>query len=171
MYDFKKLFKDGKTLALLITVSAALLFLLLAPTSNIGTEGEDAEIGLFDYTRELEQNLSRVISKIEGAGKTQVFVTLENGFESVYASDASVYETTSSGSVDTKSEKQLVLTGTGSVGQSPVVVKKISPKIKGVVIVCDGGGNEYVRQRITELAATAFNIQKSKIYVTGGTLS
>lgn len=168
MYDFKRLLTDGKTPIILIAVSAVLFFLLLFPSDKTYTEKNEPDSELSFYTRELEENLARVISGVEGAGRTQVFVTLESGFESVYASDASVYETSASGTVDTRSEKQLVLTGSGTSGQSPVVVKKISPKIKGVVIVCEGGRDEYVRKRITELAATAFNIQNSKIYVTGG---
>ena len=167
MYDFKRLLKDGKASVILITVSA-MLFLLVTLPSRDATESVSSDTELSSYTRELEENLARVVSGVEGAGKTLVFVTLDTGFESVYASDASVYETSASGTVDTRSEKQLVLTGSGTSGQSPVVVKKISPKIKGVVIVCEGGRDEYVRKRITELAATAFNIQNSKIYVTGG---
>jgi stage III sporulation protein AG len=40
-----------------------------------------------DYAAELETRLTALISRVEGAGKTAVMVTLESGSESVYAID------------------------------------------------------------------------------------
>lgn len=40
-----------------------------------------------DYAAQLEQRLTALISRVEGAGKTVVMVTLESGSESVYATD------------------------------------------------------------------------------------
>lgn len=38
-----------------------------------------------DYAAELETRLTALISRVEGAGKTAVMVTLESGSESIYA--------------------------------------------------------------------------------------
>ena len=40
-----------------------------------------------DYAAELETRLTALISRVEGAGKTAVMVTLESGSESIYATD------------------------------------------------------------------------------------
>ena len=40
-----------------------------------------------DYATQLESRLTALISRIEGAGKTAVMVTLESGSESIYATD------------------------------------------------------------------------------------
>ena len=40
-----------------------------------------------DYAAQLEQRLTALISRVEGAGKAVVMVTLESGSESVYAID------------------------------------------------------------------------------------
>ena len=40
-----------------------------------------------DYATQLESRLTALISRVEGAGKTAVMVTLESGSESIYATD------------------------------------------------------------------------------------
>ncbi len=173
LLDIKSILLDEKTKLILLALLLCGIAIAFIPQylSDDTKSTAESETELSSYTRELEENLARIVSGVKGAGKTQVFVTLESGFENIYASDASVYETSSAGGADVKSEKQLVLTGTGTNGEQPVVVKQLSPKIKGVVIVCDGGADRSVKEKVTELAATAFNISTTKIYVTGGNLS
>ena len=46
-----------------------------------------------DYATQLESRLTALISRVAGAGKTAVMVTLESGSESIYATDtADVYK-------------------------------------------------------------------------------
>lgn len=163
--------ENGKAGQLLLCLLIIGLLLLCLPKGE-KKEGGSAEKADFDelceYAALLEDGLCRTVKSAAGDDTAEVFVTLEGTYENVYASDASVNEATTGDKVDRKSEKQLVLTGSGTNGQQAVTVKKLTPKVKGAVIVCRGGDDETTKQRITELAATALNVPKTKIYVTGG---
>lgn len=145
--------------------------LVCLPKSNTVEENDSSESSdeLREYAALLEEGLARTVGKALGEENVQVFVTLESTYENVYASDATVNEITDGASSDRKSEKQLVLTGSGTSGQQAVTVKRLSPKVKGTVIVCADGNKPEIQKRITELATTALNVPSTKIYVTGGT--
>lgn len=154
---------------------AAGILLVGAPAviESIGySKSAPEETGVSDeiseYSALLEEGLKQAISQVVGSGNVSVMVTLESTFENVYFSDASVNEAVTADKTDIKSEKQLVLTGASGEGQTPVIVKRLPPKVKGAVIVCDRGDEADIKERVTMLAATALNISETKIYVTGG---
>jgi stage III sporulation protein AG len=119
------------------------------------------------YSVMLEENLKDAVAGVVG-GDVKVMITFESTFENVYYSDAVVNEAITADKTDRKSEKQLVLTGNMGDKENPVVVKMLSPKPTGAIIVCDGGNRADIKECVTELAACALNISKNKIYVTGG---
>ena len=119
------------------------------------------------YSEMLETNLKEAVEGVVG-GDAKVMITFESTFENVYYSDAVINEAITADKTDRKSEKQLVLTGNMGNDQSPVVVKMLSPKPSGAVIVCVGGNSQEFKARVSELAACALGISKNKIYVTGG---
>ncbi len=122
-----------------------------------------------EYVYSLEKRLSETVSSISGAGKAQVFITLESSYETVYMSNAKLDETVDVSSQSrTTSEKSLATMKNGTSYEEPVVVKHISPKISGVLIVCEGGENTNVRNNIIKAASTALDVSSSRIYVTGG---
>lgn len=122
------------------------------------------------YSDILSRDLKKSVSHMLGDDDIEVMITLESSFESVYASDASVNSATVGEKTDVLSEKQLVLIGPQSRPE-PVVVKKIPPKIKGVVVVCKKEISRETAKKITKLAATALNVSETKIYVTGGSFN
>ncbi len=133
---------------------------------------QDNEISL--YAHELEQKLSQIVSHMANAGtNVKVMITFDSSFENVYAYNA---EVAGSGNVsvgnlplsgDRSSEKQLVLTenGKGTGSQSPVLIKKVYPKVKGVVVVCPGGGNSKVKCEITDAVSALFGIASNRVEV------
>jgi stage III sporulation protein AG len=50
-------------------------------------------------------------------------------------------------------------------GDKPLLLTEIAPRVKGVVVVCEGGGNAMVIDTVTEALATALNISKSQVCV------
>lgn len=171
MKNPKELLSGDKVKVLVISLLLVGCVLICLPKSDKPEESASAQASdeLRDYAALLEEGLARTVGKVLGEENVQVFVTLESTYENVYASDASVNETTNGENCDRKSEKQLVLTGSGTNGQQAVTVKRLSPKVKGAVIVCADGNSREVQKRITELATTALNVPSTKIYVTGGT--
>ena len=141
------------------------IFLLIVPQLPRKKSATDNKTRLERYVESTESRLESTLSKIEGAGKTKVFITVSDTFETVYASNASIDE----GASGKSTEKQLAYPKSGSGSGDPVVVKELVPDIKGVLIVCEGGNRPDVRVEITSSASTALGISTNKIYVTGGT--
>ncbi len=105
------------------------------------------------YRVQIEQQLTSLIEQIDGAGKTVVMLTLENGEETVYALD------TQSG--QTQSQETHVLLDDGSALAQTVYL----PKVCGAAIVCEGGGDVRVAVRITELVSALLDLPSNRICV------
>lgn len=163
-----KIFKtQDKTKITFIIVSILLAGTILTAISGF-SPSQNVEAGksrLDIYINETENRLKKTISGISGAGKTEIFITTENTFETIYASNASIGESASGKTT----QKSLAYSSGSSYSSGPVVVKELCPDIKGVLIVCEGGNNSKIRDEIINSVSIALGISKSKIYVTGGT--
>ena len=100
-------------------------------------------------------------------------MTLETGIEYIYASqvksDESVKENSDTKNSETdgsKDESYVIITDQDGKEQA-LVVTEIMPKIKGVVVSCSGGDNEYVSTKITSVVTTALNISEDMVCVVG----
>ena len=54
----------------------------------------------------------------------------------------------------------------GSDGKEALIKTQIEPKVKGVVIVCSGGEQALVQQRVIDAVTIALDIDSSKVCVT-----
>jgi stage III sporulation protein AG len=118
-------------------VGISLIF--LSSYIDIGSDtdfGNDEEFSVTTYSTEIESDLQAVISKIEGAGETSVLLTMENSVEYVYLED------------------------------STTKTKEIEPHIRGVLVVCEGGDDAVVIERITEAVTKALDISTAKVCIT-----
>ena len=109
---------------------------------------EDAE-----RQQQLEQQLSDLIAQVEGAGRTTVMITLESGEETVYALD------TLSG--QTQEQQTHVLLDDGTALAQTVC----TPRVCGVAVVCEGGGDVRVAARITELVGALLDVPSNRVCV------
>lgn len=132
----------------------------------------DAGTLLSADTRTLEQRLSEMVSRIDGAGRSCVMVTMDSTREAVYAQDLRETEDTSSSSESGRTtesgnisrEQTHILMDRGS-GEEPLVEKQIEPQVRGVMILCEGAENPVVEQRVTEAVKTVLDIPASRICV------
>lgn len=147
--------RGGKWLEILavallaVTVVAILL-------SAWGGEREKAADGS-GYAERVEQRLAQVLSKIDGAGIVDVFVSVRSDGTVVIATESVVGE---DGSVTTSP----VLSG-----GEPIVLEECNPEITGVLIVADGADDLNVRFNLLEAAASVLDIDQSiiKVYTRG----
>ena len=165
----KKLVKISEKTKKMLIISAAIctgiLLILLSALPNKKSQNNE-KTRLESYIEETEKRLSHTISQIDGAGSTEVFITTENTFETVYASNASINENTQGKTT----EKSLAYSAGSSYSSSqPVIVKELCPDIKGVLIVCVGGKYQQISREIKKAVSTALGISPNKIHVTGGT--
>lgn len=126
------------------------------------------------YKQQIENELTAVIENIEGTGNVKVLVTLETGVEYVYENEESNGTSLTedySGDSQTKMQKSnsnnknIILTDDGCGGKKPLLKTEIQPTVKGVVVVCDGGDNEEVAEKIENLVTVALNISSKNVCV------
>ena len=173
--NLKKTDKNTKNKYLVILGLVGILLIFISSvfpkTSNNSANSIDNS-DLSTYSLELKNELENTVSKIEGAGKAEVFLTFERGYEYIYAKTdkqtADKKESTKSNEhiADEKSsgEEEYIIIKTEN-GEEPLVVTEIEPKVKGVVIVCKGGENEIVANRIKGAVSVCLGISESKICV------
>lgn len=162
----KAMKKSGKLAIALggILLGALLLFIgnragktKADPTSNTPpatSETRSAE----EYRADLETRMESICAQIAGVGTVDVVVTLEGGYEYVYATDQ---KTTVGGD-----SRTYVTVGSGS-SESLVYITEHAPAIVGIGVVCTGGMDAGVRREVTALLSAAFGVGSNKIYVTG----
>lgn len=147
-------------------VAAGLLMIILILVSDFKGEEKkersDADVNVLSFTSaelyadETEKRLCETLTEIEGVGKTKVMLTITSTEEYVYA------ESVKSGASQT--ENSYVIIDKGS--KKEALVKRVNnPAISGVVIVCEGGDDPKVCERIYKAVSTALNIPTNKIYV------
>ena len=123
------------------------------------------------YEEQLEKKLSDILSKVKGAGKVEVMITLESSSELVLQVDESqtsddVHEEDSAGgtrdSIQSSYSKDTVQTGSDD---SPYVITEINPKVSGVLVIAEGAGSAAVKNEIYEAVEALFNLPVHKIKV------
>ena len=127
-----------------------------------------------EYAGRLETKLADIIQGISGAGQTSVMVTLENGTQYIYAKeekkstqstqDQTADATTRSQQNDS-SETKYILVKDADGTQKALAVTEVQPTVKGVVVVCEGGGNPAVQQNVIDAVTTALNISSARVCV------
>lgn len=126
------------------------------------TEGETAVVLTEGQVEQaLEQRITALLREVEGVGACHVMVTLESDTQSVYAADVTS-STAADGAVSYGEHYLTVDTEGGPVG---LLITRILPTVKGVAVVCDGGGNAAVQQRVIQLVSTAFHISERRVCV------
>ncbi len=136
----KKFFDNDKIRNFIIIagiVGIALIFLSsYIDFGSLSGKKEEEEFSVTTYSTKIESDLQSVISQIEGAGKTKVLLTMENSVEYVYLEGGT-----------TKT-------------------KEIEPLIRGVLVVCEGGDDPIVVERITDAVTKALDISTAKVCIT-----
>ena len=152
-----------KYVLIVIVVGIALL---LWPTGereqNAGTAGTAGAWETFDLEA-LEEKLSRTLSKVEGAGKVTVTLTVKSGMEQVLASD----RTTSVSERGSSVEEETVLVNTGS-GQDTVLLTQKYPTFQGALVVCQGGDSAEIRLMLTQAVSALTGLGADRITVCKG---
>ncbi|NSW81874.1 MAG: hypothetical protein HPY90_01170 [Syntrophothermus sp.] len=119
---------------------------------------------------DMERELAGILSQIEGAGQVEVSLTLVSEGVNSYAVNTkeqktSSEETDKDGGVrkttDTNTSQDLVVMGS----QSPLLVEKKAPQVKGVLVVADGAANPAVKEQITRAVETLLDLPATRVLV------
>lgn len=158
-----KIKKDKKTMFI---IGIALVGMLLILLSGTGQEsGTDPKIKYEEQGKitenELALEVESFLENIKGAGKTKVILTFETYEETVYAYDKDEKHT-SDGTKDYSDEYVIIDSGDAEAG---LKLKILSPKIRGVAVICEGGDNPIIKEQITSALSALFDISSNNISV------
>lgn len=142
---------------LLLLMIAAGVILLTLPAEEKTPQPEPVQAAVTEESQSLEERLSGLLSKMEGAGKTAVLLTQARGEQLLYQTDESA-----SGS-DLRTETVLV-TNAGRE-ETGLLRQKLAPVYQGAVILCQGADRPEVRLRIVEAVMSATGLTSDKITV------
>ena len=117
------------------------------------------------YVSDLEERITSIISSIDGAGATQVMITLESGNEDVYLHNYDYGEDVDSSGAGNREVRDEYVIVNAENGEKGIVVRVEEPEIRGVAVVCEGGGNSYVRAEIIATVTALLNISSARVSV------
>lgn len=156
-------------LALIAGMAGIMLIFLSDFIPQKETTSETGVQNLESYTKNLEQKLEKTISKISGIGKTEVMITLEKGNENEYLYNTKAESEEKSDTESESSKKNTeknYFTVNGDNGMQTVLKAVKEPQIKGILVVCEGGGSIQIQTKVTEAVSKVFSISTAKICVT-----
>lgn len=159
--------KSNKFILALVIIGMALIFLSEFVPENKKQEFKTSEDNIYlSYEREeeLERKLENMLSKIEGAGKTSVMLTFDSSKEFYYAvkSKKEFYETDAERRGDSEESIEII---DGENGEEPLIIKADEAKIRGVLVVCEGGNNATVIEQIINAVCAVLGIPSSRVSV------
>lgn len=136
--ELKRLFEGEKRNTLIIIAGAAvILFLALIPIGS--DQGGDSKSltgeELSRYEQTLEKRLTAILSEIDNIGDIKVMVSLDTSERSEYGKNADM------------------LLGTQA------------PKVRGVIVVCSGGDNVIVQEKVVRAVTSVFAISSTRVSV------
>lgn len=158
---------------LLIAVSFLLLGIAALLMSEISPKEAKAssqttlatQADMNEYAQSLERRLVSIISSIEGAGNTKVMVTLESGSEDIYLHDYDYGENVDPSGKNSMERKDEYVIVDGADGEQGIVVRKAEPRVRGVAVVCEGGGSDVVREQVINAVTALFDISSARVSV------
>ena len=167
--------KSPKTLVIIGIIGILLIFL-----SSIGgstqdtpnTASLDMGISSEEYRKKLEKDVKAIVKEITGSSNATVVVTLESGMRYKYA-DVTEGTTTDKSEENTVSKSSELKQGyitvkTADGGEQALLITTQMPEIRGVAIVCMGGDNEVIAQKIENTVTAALNITSKRVSIAGG---
>ena len=168
--NFLPLFNKKQNLYILL----ALGIIILIATNFLGSDNEvnsktDASKISIDYQGDADK-LSSMLSKVSGAGKTEVMITYENGGEKVALQNSKINRVTRGKASETdvstemSEEKETVINGSGAT-RNPYIIEEKTPRVRGVLVVAEGGGDKNVKYEITNAVAAVLDVPYYRIQV------
>jgi len=136
------LLKNEKAVKIIVFIGFALVALIFLTDVFSAGSGKTkvSDAGPADleqeYEKRLEKKLADALSEIDGVGKLTVVITLDTLSENVYNDKGGAIKTV------------------------------ITPKVRGAAIICEGGGNIAVKEKVVELASKVLGVSTARICVT-----
>lgn len=159
-----------------VLVIAGLCGILLIFLSGLSSDKETKEVrtnefSFEEYRLSIEEGIEKIVKDITGSGKVQVVVTLESSVRYNYAESLEETKTEKNEKESQSSDNELkegyITVKTADGGEEALLVTARMPEIRGIAIVCEGGDNEIINQKIQNAVMAALNITSKRVYICG----
>lgn len=117
------------------------------------------------YRMEAETRLTETLSKLSGVGRTEVMLTVTCTEETVYAQSVRESSDRVNGERSSMQRENSYILLEQNGQKSALVNKILTPKVGGVIVLCEGGGSAVVREAVSNAVSTVLDIPVSQIYV------
>ncbi len=174
---FVKYAEKLKSPKILIIIGVLGILLIFLSSLGNGTDNKEAKASITEITAEeyrvsLEKDIKQIVKGITGSNNVTVVVTLESGMRYKYAdvTEGASTDKTEDNTISSSSElKQGYITvKTADGGEDALLVTTQMPEIRGVAIVCLGGDNEIIAEKIENTVTAALNITSQRVHIAGG---
>ena len=170
---YLKLLKKPKNVLIIGLVGIGLIVL-----SSLFSSGESkkenvktGEMTAEEYKAILEEDIKETVTDITGSKNVSVVITLESGIKYSYADireeTLTEKKENEKESTDNETKSGYITVKTAEGGEQALLVTTQMPKVRGVAIVCDGGDNEQIAEKIQNAVMSALNISSKKVYICG----
>ena len=175
--DIIEKIKQPKTLIIIGISGIVLIFASSFFSGNKKTQTNSSPsptITAQEYKENLERSVKDTVITITGSENVSVMITLESGIKYSYAdvnedsTDQKTENERESKSRDTKQSYITVKSADG--GEEALIVAEYMPQIKGVAIICEGGDNEIIKEKIESAVMAALDITSKRVYIAGGSI-
>lgn len=122
------------------------------------------------YEKRLEKELEKTLENVKGVGQVDVMLTFENGKE-IVTKDDSIREKATTNEEALNGDKRQVVTHKSQSStvkikeDAPLIIKEITPKVLGAIVVAQGGSNVEVKSMIIDATKSVLDIDINKIQV------
>lgn len=166
--------KNPKLLIIIGTVGITLIALssfIPSKKENNSISDNTSNLSADQYKNNLENEIKEIVLGITGYDST-VMVTLESGIRYDFADDTKDTVSTVTGqnsTADSRSNtKSYITVKDSSGGEKALVITERMPEIRGVAIICIGGDQENIAEKIEGAVCAALNITSKRVYIAGG---
>lgn len=144
----------------------------LEESKNTNPAGTD-EFELSVTEERLKNELKSTLSKIKGIGKVDLMINFQCSEEYIPAEEKSTSKSVTSEKDNEGGERKItqdtdgtkIVVSTDGNTTKPVMLKKINPKVEGVIIVAEGADDEKIKKDIVLAVSSLFGIPNYKIQV------
>ncbi len=148
----------GKNKFVILALLVGVIILLIPQRTE--EKVSETVIATQPETTDITEELTQILSQIDGAGKVKVMLTVQTGQTTVYQFDQSV----SGGETGTNNQDTVIITDKDR-GQSGLVQRVDPPRYLGAVVVCSGAESALVRLSIIEAVSKVTGLGADRISV------
>jgi stage III sporulation protein AG len=142
---------------LIIGIAAGLLMIFMGnlPQKKSPSPAPSETEMTDSYIRTLESRLTLILEAMDGISEVKVIITPESTVQTLYATDLR-YD---GGAL---TSKEYVMSDEEGM---PVILSLVYPKIRGVAVVCRGGGDPVRAQKMIDLISALLDLRSSSVCV------